>query len=70
MNPLDIEGGEQKTVNLTLFNPREINVANCVSARTDRGISIRRSEGSGVLQLQIDSKGWDSACEGNSCQRL
>lgn len=39
---------EQVTIDLALKNPKEIEIANCVSARTDRGISNRQAEGSGV----------------------
>jgi DNA (cytosine-5)-methyltransferase 1 len=43
---------EQTCIDLTINEPREIGVANCISARTDRGISNRSAEGSGVVQLQ------------------
>lgn len=45
---------EQTCIDFTVREPRRIEVANCISARTDRGISNRKSEGSGVVQLQKD----------------
>lgn len=39
-----------EAVDLSVNKPDTLDVANCVSARTDRGISNRRSEGSGVVQ--------------------
>jgi len=45
---------EQTCISFTVREPRRIEVANCISARTDRGISNRKSEGSGVVQLQKD----------------
>lgn len=39
-----------EAVDLSVNKPNTIDIANCVSARTDRGISNRRSEGSGVVQ--------------------
>lgn len=38
------------TVDLSVNEPRRIDVANCIAARTDRGISNHRSEGSGVVE--------------------
>lgn len=40
----------QRCIDLTINEPREISVANCISARTDRGISNRCAEGSGVVE--------------------
>lgn len=37
---------------MSVKSPKEIEVANCISARTDRGISNRKSEGSGVLEVK------------------
>lgn len=37
-------------VDLSVTNPRNISIANCVSARTDRGISNRYAEGSGICE--------------------
>lgn len=39
------------TIDLALKNPKQIQIANCVSARTDRGISNRQAEGSGVATV-------------------
>lgn len=39
-----------EAVDLSVNKPNTIDIANCVSARTDCGISNRRSEGSGVVQ--------------------
>lgn len=44
---------DKESISLTLFNPRRISIANCISAR-ERGISSRRKEGSGVLELRKD----------------
>lgn len=52
MNPSKIgQRGYRATIDFTINQPKEISIANCVSARTDRGISIRRKEGSGVCEL-------------------
>ena len=45
------EESENKAIDLSVKQPREIDVANCVSARTDRGISNRQAEGSGVFEI-------------------
>lgn len=42
--------GGGMTVDLSINNPKPISVANCICARTDRGISNKKSEGSGVLE--------------------
>lgn len=47
---------DKESISLTLFKPRRISIANCISAR-QRGISSRRKEGSGVLELHKDWKG-------------
>ena len=41
---------DRQTIDLSVKQPRVISEANCVSARTDRGISARRAEGSGVIE--------------------
>jgi DNA (cytosine-5)-methyltransferase 1 len=38
------------TIDLSVNEPRRIDVANCIAARTDRGISNHRAEGSGVVE--------------------
>ena len=43
---------EQRTIDLCIKNPREIEVANCIKARYDAGISNLQADGSGVLELQ------------------
>ena len=45
---------ERESISLSLCKPGRIDIANCISARTDRGISNRANEGSGVLELQQD----------------
>ena len=40
----------RQCVDLTINHPRQIEVANCIAARTDRGISNHRAEGSGVIE--------------------
>ena len=40
----------KECIDLSLNCPRRIEVANCIAARTDRGISNHRSEGSGVVE--------------------
>lgn len=42
----------EREIDLSLNNPGEIHIANCISARTDRGISNRYKEGTGVCKLQ------------------
>ena len=51
---LDRQTDRQTGVDLSINKPREIEFANCISARTDRGISNRKAEGSGVYELQKD----------------
>ena len=41
---------ERECVDLSLNNPQRREIANCISARTDRGISNRKSEGTGVVE--------------------
>jgi len=41
---------EQTCVDFTVNEPRAIEVANCIAARTDRGISNHKQEGSGVIE--------------------
>lgn len=40
----------RQCIDLTINEPRAIDTANCIAARTDRGISNRSAEGSGVLE--------------------
>ena len=49
---LENYNSQSKGVDLSVNNPKEIEIANCVSARTDRGISNRLAEGSGVCETQ------------------
>lgn len=44
------ENGGGTSIDLTLQNPRQIDVANCISRRQDRGVSKRRAEGTGVVE--------------------
>ena len=46
------EPSRAEPIDLSIKNTRSIEFANCVSARTDRGISNRQAEGSGVCELQ------------------
>ena len=41
---------ERDGIDLSVNNPRIREIANCISARTDRGISNRKSEGNGVCE--------------------
>lgn len=41
---------ERACVDLSLNHPQRREIANCISARTDRGISNRKSEGTGVVE--------------------
>lgn len=41
----------KRCVDLCLKNPREIDVANCIKARYDAGISNLQADGSGVLEI-------------------
>lgn len=43
--------GGTSGIDLSVKQPRPIEIANCVSARTDRGISNRQAEGSGVCVI-------------------
>ena len=43
---------QQTGVDLSIKHPQQTDVANCISARTDRGISNRQAEGSGVCEYQ------------------
>ena len=43
---------EQTCIDLTINEPRRIEVANCIAARTDRGISNHRQEGSGIVEYK------------------
>lgn len=47
-----ITRAEQTCVDGTINEPREIETANCISARTDRGISNHRKEGNGVVECK------------------
>jgi len=40
----------EETVDLCLKNPKKIEVANCIKARVDAGISNLQSDGSGVIE--------------------
>ena len=42
---------DRQTIDLSINEPREINISNCIAARTDRGISNHRQEGSGVVEI-------------------
>lgn len=46
---LEMQGG-QMCIDLTINEPRKIEIANCITARTDRGISNLKAEGSGVIE--------------------
>ena len=48
----DRQTDRQRCIDLTINEPREIETANCISARTDRGISNHRQEGSGVIECK------------------
>jgi len=47
-----MRGGYRTTVDFTINNPKEIEIANCIKARVDAGISNFRRDGSGILELQ------------------
>ena len=46
---------EKHTIDLCVMSPREIEVANCIKARYDAGISNLQADGSGVLEQQATS---------------
>lgn len=48
---------DRQTIDLCLKKPRFTEVANCIAARTDRGISNMQQEGTGVLELKKDRQG-------------
>lgn len=56
MNPSVDKGGYRATVDFTLDRPQKISIANCVSARTNRGISNRYKKGSGIYEVLISQK--------------
>ena len=39
-----------KTIDLSINQPKEITIANCIKARYDAGISNFKSDGSGVVE--------------------
>ena len=41
---------DRQTIDLTTKNPRRRDIANTISARTDRGVSARNQEGTGVCE--------------------
>lgn len=45
----------RETFDLSINNPQRRTIANCISARTDRGISNRRAEGTGVVEYNCRS---------------
>lgn len=47
-------GGGRKCVDLTVNSPKEREVANCIIARTDCGISNLLSTGTGVVEKILD----------------
>lgn len=47
---------KRSCIDLTTKETREISVANCISRKQDRGVSARRAEGSGVLEINRLSK--------------
>lgn len=46
--------GGSETVDLTVNNPKPVSVANCICARTDREISNKKQEGTGVLEWKSE----------------
>lgn len=46
-------GVKTRTVDLTINSPKETQVANCIPARYDCGISNQKSSGNGVLECQL-----------------
>lgn len=42
-----------EAIDLSLMRSKFITISNCISARVDRGISNRESEGSGVFELEL-----------------
>lgn len=55
---------DRQTIDLCLDKPRTIETANCITARTDRGISNMQSEGSGVVEWNV-IKANESGCKNN-----
>ena len=45
-----IKGGNSSCVDLTINNPRTIEIANCILSKYDQGISKRRAIGIGVVE--------------------
>ena len=47
-------------------NPQTIDVANCITAREDRGVSNRKGEGTAILVREATKQGYAEAYEGDS----
>lgn len=47
---------EREGFDLSINDPQRRTIANCISARTDRGISNRKAEGTGVIEYTSYSK--------------
>jgi DNA (cytosine-5)-methyltransferase 1 len=57
---------EPTGIDLTVNHPKFREVANCISARQDRGISNLKQEGTGVLVKEATKQGYAIAYEGDS----
>lgn len=47
--------GERDGIDLSFNTPQRKEIANCISARTDRGVSNRKSEGTGVIEFDYNN---------------
>ena len=57
----------QEAVDKSINNPKIIDVANCITAREDRGISRRKAEGTAVVEVrEATKKGYAEAYPGDS----
>ena len=41
---------DRQTIDLSINEPREINIANCIKAKYDAGISNFKADGSGIVE--------------------
>ena len=56
----------RQMIDLSINSPQILSCANCISARTDRGISNRRAEGSGILEVYMCRKDYAYSTNGTN----
>lgn len=68
-NAMGAGGGQTpmiKCIDKSVNDTKEIECANCITAREDRGISNRKKEGTAILVREATKKGYAEAYEGDS----